>query len=55
MRITQRREKEYIRPDPSPLEFYKLFYQQVSATTLNLKAHLKVERQAMIIEKDCLS
>ena len=54
----KKKKKDNTRPDPSPLKFEQsmlsasqCYYYNI---ILNLKAHLKVERQAMIIEKDSL-
>ena len=56
LKMLKERKTRDTRPDPSPLEFNK---NNLSANqcyiTPYLKSHLKVECQAMIIEKDGLS
>ena len=56
LKMLKERKTRDTRPDPSPLEFNKniLSVSQCYITPY-LKAHLKVECQAMIIEKNGLS
>ena len=52
-RSGREKEEKNTRPDPSPL-IKVMSTSLISAVALHLKTHLKVERQAVIIEKDGL-